>query len=191
MVATFRAGKAFTGTFELASKAALIALIDRRVGTVIGDMLVAVIPDIFQRFQVVLDIRVFAVANEAPVGQRRIRRFEVDLVVRVNLFLDIEVEAVGVVALIGHALNDAKFGGIKTAEAIAEVFARRAVQAEAVAGLFFPAVDGVTQTSDDGDAFFTQRVAIVHMLITRQRVDGFVDADIAQRNGGATVFKDL
>ena len=95
VVATFRAGKAFTGTFELAGKAALIALIDRRVGTVIGDMLVAVIPDIFQRFQVVLDIRVFAVANEAPVGQRRIRRFEVDLVVRVNLFFDIEVEAVG------------------------------------------------------------------------------------------------
>ncbi len=98
------------------------------------------------------------------------------------------MEAVGVVALIGHALNDAKFGGIKTAEAIAEVFARRAVQAEAVAGLFFPAVDGVTQTSDDGDAFHA-RVAIVHMLITRQRVDGFVDADIAQRNGGATVLK--
>ncbi len=68
VVATFRAGKAFTGTFELAGKAALIALIDRRVGTVIGDMLVAVIPDIFQRFQVVLDIRVFAVANEAPLA---------------------------------------------------------------------------------------------------------------------------
>ena len=79
VVATFRAGKAFTGTFELAGKAALIALVDRRVGSVIGDVLVAVIPDIFQRPQVMLDIRVLAVANEAAVGQRRIRRFEVIL----------------------------------------------------------------------------------------------------------------
>lgn len=66
MVAAFRAGETFTGTFELAGKAALVAFIDRRVGAVIRYMLIAVIPDIFQRFQVVLNVRVFAVANETP-----------------------------------------------------------------------------------------------------------------------------
>lgn len=86
MVAAFRAGEAFTGALELTGKAALVAFIDRRVGAVIRYVLIAVIPDVFQRFQVMLNVRVFAVANETAVRQRRIRRFEIDFVVRVDLF---------------------------------------------------------------------------------------------------------
>lgn len=68
MVTTFRAGKAFAGALKFTGKAALVAFIDWRVGPVIGHVLIAVIPDVFQRFQVVLNIRVFAVANEAPLA---------------------------------------------------------------------------------------------------------------------------
>jgi len=76
VVTTFRAGKAFAGALELTGKAALVAFINWRVGPVIRHVLIAVIPDVFQCFQVVLNIRVFAVANEASVRQRRVWRFE-------------------------------------------------------------------------------------------------------------------
>jgi hypothetical protein len=70
VVAAFRAGKSFAGTLKLTGKAALIAFINRRVSTVIRHMLIAVIPDVFQRTQVVLNIRVLAVANETAAGER-------------------------------------------------------------------------------------------------------------------------
>ena len=66
VVAAFRAGEAFAGTLELTGKTALVALIDRRIGPVIGHVLIAIIPHVFQRPQVVLNIRVLAVANKAP-----------------------------------------------------------------------------------------------------------------------------
>ena len=65
-------------------------------------MLVAVIPDIFQRFQVVLDIQVFAVANEAPLASAADAAASGSRSCRAGLtFSPIEVEAVGV-ALIGR-----------------------------------------------------------------------------------------
>ena len=57
VVAAFRAGEAFAGAFELTGKAALVAFVDRRIGSVIGHVLIAVIPHVFQRSQVVLNIR--------------------------------------------------------------------------------------------------------------------------------------
>ncbi len=187
MVTAFRAGKALAGALELAGKTALVALIDRRIGPVVRHVLIAVIPHVFQRLEVMLDIRVLAVANEPPIGQRRVRRFEIDLIVRVDLLLHVEVEAVGVVTFVGYPFHHAKLGGVETAEAIAQVFARRAVQAKAVAGFFLPQIDGVAQALDDGHAFLTQRLAVVHMLVAVQRIDGFMDTDIAQRNGRAAV----
>ncbi len=52
---------------ELTGKATLVALIDRCIGAVIRYMLIAVIPDIFQRLQVVLNVWILAVANETTV----------------------------------------------------------------------------------------------------------------------------
>ncbi len=101
------------------------------------------------------------------------------------------MEAVGVVTLIGHTLYHAKLGGIQTAEAIAQVFARSAVEAEPVAGFVFPAIHRVAQTLDDSDAFRTQRLTVVDMLVAKQGVNGFVDPDIAQRDRSAAVFEDL
>jgi hypothetical protein len=49
MVTTFRASEAFAGALELTGKATLVALINRCIGAVIRYMLIAVIPDIFQR----------------------------------------------------------------------------------------------------------------------------------------------
>ena len=53
MVTTFRTSEAFAGALKFAGKATLVAFIDRCVGAVIRYMLIAVIPDIFQRLQVV------------------------------------------------------------------------------------------------------------------------------------------
>ena len=191
VVAAFRAGKAFTGTLKLAGKAALVALVDRRVGAVIRHVLIAVIPHVFQRFKVVLDVRVFAVADKAAAGDRGIGRFKVNFVVRVNLFLHVQVEAVGVVTFVSHPFHNTELGGVQTAETVTQVFARRTVQAKAVAGLFFPLVNGIAQALNNGDAFLAQRVAVIHMRVAKQGVDGFVNADIAQRDRRTTVFEDL
>lgn len=68
VVTAFRAGKALAGALELAGKTALVALIDRRIGPVVRHVLIAVIPHVFQRLEVMLDIRVLAVANEPPLA---------------------------------------------------------------------------------------------------------------------------
>src|SRR5699024_1550164 len=191
MVTTFRTSEAFAGALKLAGKATLIAFIDRRVGAVIRYMLIAVIPDIFQRLQVVLNVWIFAVANEATVRQRRVRRFKVDLVVRVHLLLDIEVETVGVVTFISHARHHAKLRGIETAEAVAQVFTWRAVKAKTVTRFFFPLIHRLTQTFNNRDTFRAKLLIVIHMLAAEQRVDGFVDADVTQRNRRTTVFEDF
>ncbi len=127
MVAAFRAGKAFAGTREFTGEAAFIALINWRVGAVIRNPAVAVIPDVFQRPDVVLQIRVFAVTDETTVSQRRIRGFEIQFVVGIHFFLNIQMEAVGVIAFVRHPFNHAKFSGIKAAEAVTQVFTWGAV----------------------------------------------------------------
>lgn len=183
VVATFRAGEAFAGAGEFTGETALVALVDRRVGAVVRHPTVAVVPHVFQRLQVVLQVRVLAVADEAAAGQRRVGRFEVQLVVRIDLLLHVEVEAVGVIALVGDARHHAEIGGVQPAEAIAQVLARRAVEAEAVAGLVFPGVDGGAQARDDRHRFGAQRFVVIHVVFAaEQRVDGLVQADIAQRD---------
>ena len=191
MVTAFRAGEAFAGAFELTGKAALVALVNWRVGSVVRHVLIAVIPHVFQRLQVVLNVRVLAVADKTAVRDGRIGRFKVDLVVRVHLLLHIEVEAVGVVTFVGHAFHDAELSGVQTAEAIAEVFARRAVQAETVASFLFPLVYRIAQALHNRDTFLTQGVVVIDVLVAKQRVNRFVNADIAKRDRCATVFEDL
>jgi hypothetical protein len=82
-----------------------------------------------------------------------VRRFEINLVVRVYFLLDIKVEAVGVITFIRDAIHHAKLGGIQTAEAVTQVFTRRAVEAKAVARLFFPLIHRLTQTFHNRHAF--------------------------------------
>ncbi len=192
MVAAARAGEALGGALELTGKAALVALVDGGVGTVVGHLVVAVVPDVFQRFQVVLDVGVLAVADEAAAGDGRIGRLEVQLVVRIDLLLHVEVEAVGVVTLVGHPRHHAKLLGVDAAEAGAEVLARGGVEAEAVAGLLLPLVGGCLEALDDGDGLLLQlgTVKQVH-LIAKQGVDGLVYPDVAKGDGGATMLEDL
>ena len=135
-----------------------------------------------------LHVGVFAVTDEAAVRQRRIGRFKVDLVVRIDLLLNVEVKAVGVVAFIGDARHHAELCGVEAAKAVAEVFARRAVKAEAVAGFRFPGVGRGAQTRDNLDPFGAQRGIVIGMArAAAQRVQGFMQADIAQRQRGAPV----
>src|SRR5476651_2784792 len=190
MVTAFRAGKTFAGTLKFAGKAALVALINRRIGAVVRHAGVAVIPHVFQRFQVMLQVRVFAVADETAVAQRWIRCFEIEFFIRIHFLLDVEMEAVGVIALIGDARNQPELGGIQTAEAVAQVFARRAVEAEPVASFLFPLLGGLFEAANDGFGLFTQLAGVEDVsLIAEQRVNGFMYADIAQRNRGTAIFE--
>ena len=77
MVATFRAGETFAGTFKFAGETTFITFVDWCVGTVIRHAVVAVIPHVFQCLQVMLNVRVFAVANKTTVSQWRIHHFKV------------------------------------------------------------------------------------------------------------------
>ena len=77
VVATFRAGETFAGAFKFTGETAFVAFVDWRVGPVVGHAVVTVIPHVFQRFQVMLNVRVFAVANETTVSQWRIHHFKV------------------------------------------------------------------------------------------------------------------
>ena len=57
VVAAFRAGETFAGAFKFTGETAFVAFVDWRVGTVVRHAVVAVIPYVFQRFQVMLNIR--------------------------------------------------------------------------------------------------------------------------------------
>ena len=77
MVATFRAGETFAGAFKFTGETTFITFVDWCVGPVIRHAVVAVIPHVFQGFQVMLNVRVFAVANKTTVSQWRIHHFKV------------------------------------------------------------------------------------------------------------------
>ena len=192
VVAAAWAGEALGGTLELAGEAAVVALVDGGVGAVIGHPVIAVVPDVFERFQVVLDVGVLAVADEAAAGDGRIGRLEVQLVVGVDLLLHVEVETVGVVTLVGHPGHHAKLLGVDAAEAGAEVLARGGVEAEAVAGLLFPLVGRRLEPRYDGDGLLAQRLAVKQMGAgAKQGVDGLVHPYVTERDGGAAVLEDL
>ncbi len=191
MVAAFRTGKALAGALEFAGEPALVTLVNRRIGAVIRHVVIAVIPHVFQRLQVVLKIRVFAVTDKAATCERWVGRFEIDFIVRVYLLLHVQVEAVGVIPFVGHARHHAKLGSIEAAETIAQVLARRAVEAKAVTGLLFPPIHRLTQTLDNRDTFGAQRLAVIDMLVAGQRVNRFMNADIPERNRRAAIFENL
>ena len=192
VVTAFGAGEALAGTGELAGKTTLVAFVYRGVGAVVGNFVVTVIPDIFQGFQIVLHVRVFAVADKSPARQRRIGPLEIQLGVRVYFLFYIQVEAVGVVPLVGDAIYNAKLLGIEFAKTGAEVFTRCTVEAEPIAGLFFPSLNSITQGLDYAYSLFTQLVVIKHMgLVTIEGINGFVHADKAQRNRSPTVLENL
>ena len=191
MVAAFRAGEALAGALEFAGEPALVTFVNRRIGAVIRHVVIAIIPHVFQRLQVVLKIRVFAITDEATTRERRVGRFEIDFIVRVYLLLHVQVEAVGVIPFVGHARHHAKLGGIEAAETVAQVLARRAVEAKTVAGFVFPPIHRLTQTLDNRDTFGAQRLAVIDMLVAGQRIDRFMDTDIPKRNRRAAVFENL
>ena len=77
MVTTFRAGETFACAFKFTGETAFITFVDWCVGAVIRHAVVAVIPNVFQCFQVMLNVRVFAVANKSSVSQWWVHHFKV------------------------------------------------------------------------------------------------------------------
>lgn len=154
MIAAFWTGKALAGTGEFPGKTALVTFIDRCIGTVVRHALIAVIPDIFQRPQIVLQIGILAITDETAARQRGMGRLKVQFVIRVDLLFHIQMETVGVVPFIGHPVDNTELGGVQPAEAVAQVFARGAVQAETIIGFLLPIVGRRLQPCDDRQRFY-------------------------------------
>ncbi len=132
-------------------------------------------------------MRVFAVANETPVRQRQMRRSKSIFVVRVDLLLHVEVEAVGVASAALYRLRPAprrtRRHPKELLQGLVWGFTWRAVQTKAVARiLVFPLIHGLAQTSTIAmplaRSCFRCRPRV---LAAEQRVNGFMDTNVAQR----------
>ncbi len=122
--------------------------------------------------------RAFAVANETPVCQRRIRRNR--FCRTVNLF-HAEVEAAGV-ATIGYAPAPRRTRRYPDGRSGHRGFTWRAVQAKAAAGLVFPTDPRPAQAdAPQLQCLYAKLLAVVQVFAAEQRVIGFTDTNVAQR----------
>ena len=64
-IAAFRALESAFGRIEVPFETALQAVIDRRIRSQIAYFVVGEIPDCFQRFRILLQVRVFAIMDKA------------------------------------------------------------------------------------------------------------------------------
>ena len=142
MVATLGTGKALAGAAKLTGKATVVTFIDWSIGAIVRHTVKAVVPDILKRFKVVLHIGVFAIADEPPTSELGIRLFKVELVVRIHIFLHIQVETIGVLALVGDPFYQTEALGIELGKTAAQALARGAVKAETITGFLFPTHSG-------------------------------------------------
>lgn len=154
-------------------------------------MLIVVILDIFQCFQVVLNVWVFVVVNEIFVCQWWIWCFEIDFVVWVDFFFYVEVEVVGVVIFIGYVWYYVEFGGIQMVEVVIEVFIWCVVQVKVVVGFVFLLIYGLVQMFYNCDVFSVKLFVVVQVFVVEQCVNGFMDINVVQRDGCMIIFKDF
>jgi len=192
VVSAVRADKADGRCPSLSGEPAVIALINRRVGAEIGDLVVAIVPNSLETFDVVPHRWVLHVGDEPTTGQLRIASLEVYLLERSHLASDIKVKAVGVIALVGGAIDMAKLLNVQPAEAITQRLAGSAVKAETVAGLLLPGINRLAQASDNlfGQLLLGGTVEGVR-LIAEQHSDRLVQAYVTKRHRGATMLEDL
>jgi len=151
-------------------------------------MLDGVIPNGFQRFQVVAHIRQFHIADVATAGEVGKAGFEIDLFKGIDLAEYVEVERVGVITLVGHFGNLAITFLIELAEAVAQRFARRGIQRKTKARFTRPAFGDIAHAGDDTMQEFLT-FSIIKWMAAKHQCADFVQADITQRNRGAAIFK--
>lgn len=180
MVIIFWVSEVFVGVFEFIGKVIFVVFINWCIGVVIWYMLIVVILDIFQCFQVVLNVWIFVVVNEIIVCQWWVRCFKVDFVVWVYFFFYIEVEIVGVVIFIGYVWYYVKFSSIEMVEVIVQVFIWCVVEIEIIICFFFLLIYCLMQMFNNGDIFCVKLFVVVNMFVVEQCVNGFVDVDVIQ-----------
>ncbi len=191
VITTIRAGESAGGAVKLARVTTVVALVDRSVGAVVGDALVAVVPDILEPLEVVLHVGILAVADESATRDGWVGHLEVQFRIWIHLLLHVEVETVGIISLIGDIFDLPEFLEVESAEAIAQVLARCAVEAETVAGFGFPSVDCLAEDFDNMQRFLLKLEVVVNVALGVERVDRFVQTDVAEADGGTAVFEDL
>ena len=122
----------------------------------------------------------------------RIIHFKVDLVVGGDLFLNIQMERVGVVTFVGNTFDNAEVFLIQTAETVAQTFAWCGVQTEAIAGFCLPAFyTTLRRYSTMATPFWRSCFVVVNMTFAVQSIDGFVNADVTQGDGSTTILENL
>ena len=89
MVFALRTFKATLGWVEIPCESAFVAVVNRCVRSQIRDAVIGVIPNSFQSFRVLFQIRIFAVIDEAAARMGQVFFFEIQFVEWCWLFADI------------------------------------------------------------------------------------------------------
>ena len=89
MVFALRTFKATLGWVEIPCESAFVAVVNRCVRSQIRDAVIGIIPNSFQSFRVLFQIRIFAVIDEAAARMGQVFFFEIQFVEWCWLFADI------------------------------------------------------------------------------------------------------
>lgn len=82
VVAAFRAFITFRGRREFTFEAAFEALIDRRVGAEITDLVVGIVPNCLKCFRILFQVRILTVVDEATGTILRVILFKIEFLKR-------------------------------------------------------------------------------------------------------------
>ena len=162
-------------------KAAFVAVIQLRVEFSVGNAVVNILDHRQDGGNVMDHVRDFCIADAAPCRFIFKFRFKGKFFEDIDGLADVDVVAVRVVPLVGHVLDDTEAGRIDFAEAVRQVFRRRAVQGKADVRLFLPPLDvGVEFVHNAVGKPLSFRSRMGAALREKRR---FVYADISQGQG--------
>ena len=131
--------------FNFAIVTAFRAVIGFRIKFRVGNVIVNILHHGENGVDVLIHIGNFHVADAAAGGNFLEFTFEREFVEDINIFSNIHVVAVGVVAFIRNVFDFAESSFVDGSEAIGQRFRRRAVKGEAQTRFFLPAIHSVAQ----------------------------------------------
>ena len=170
-------------------KATFMAVIELGIEFAVRDVVVDVLDHGQDSRDIMGHVGDFSIADAAACRFIFKIGFKGELIEDVDRFADIDVVAVGVIALVGDIGNGAEAGLVDLAEEIGQVFCRRAVEGEADIRFFSPLLDvGVEVVHDAHGEFPAFRRRVRAVLGQHRR---FIDTDITQGQGRITAVNKL
>ena len=179
----------FLHDLDLAVPAAHLAVVGLGVQLRVDDVVVDELHHLQHRLQVVLHVRHLHIADGAAGGQGLELGLELQLVEGVDILCHVDVVAVGDIALVGDALDDAEPALEALGELVGGGLQRRAVQGEVDVALLLPLPAGVVHVlhhlQGEGGGGGVRVALAGHVL------HALVEAGVAQGDGGVAVVEQL